>query len=290
MAGATTVATSLATTPAKWPAVLTGVTAAAGAGATPDLLSLPGFGAVPPKLIKRIVAKEFIDMWELLPETWQLETEATCCHSKRPRRALVTDIGVWTECYATMAAILSSAYPSKAPQFFAYLRTITKASRTFESAAWATYDMAFRRQAANRGNLDWGTIDTALYNEAFTGRAKTMARCRYCLADTHSSTDCPNAPAGAVPSTETANPDARSGRRGLGQQSRERTGSVDICRLFNAPGGSRCRFSHCRYAHLCSRCRRPHSLAECGERRGTPTLSEGPGVQQPSLAQPPQSS
>ena len=154
MAGATTVATSLATTPAKWPTALTGVIAAAGAGATPDLLSLPGFGAVPPKLIKRIVAKEFIDMWELLPETWQLETEATCCHSKRPRRALVTDIGVWTECYATMAAILSSAYPSKAPQFFAYLHTITKASRTFESAAWATYDMAFRRQAANRGNLD----------------------------------------------------------------------------------------------------------------------------------------
>lgn len=48
-----------------------------------------------------------------------------------------------------MAAILSSAFPGKATQLFAYLRTITKASHTFESSAWASYDMAYRRQAAN---------------------------------------------------------------------------------------------------------------------------------------------
>ena len=47
--------------------------------------------------------------------------------------------GVWTECFATMAAILSAVFPAKAPHFFAYLHTITKASRTFESAAWASW-------------------------------------------------------------------------------------------------------------------------------------------------------
>ena len=61
-----------------------------------------------------------------------------------------------------MAAILASAFPGKAPHFFTYLRTITKASRTFESSAWASYDMAFRRQAANCGSLDWVFVDPAL--------------------------------------------------------------------------------------------------------------------------------
>ena len=140
------------------------------------LMRLLGFGSVPPKLAKRIMAKEFVDMWELLPETWRLEAEGSCCQARRPRRALVTDINIWTECYATMAAILSSVYPEKAPHFFAYLRTITKASRTFQSSAWASYDTAYRRQAANRGSLDWGVVDAALYNEAFAGRAKIIPR------------------------------------------------------------------------------------------------------------------
>ena len=128
-----------------------GATAVIPAG---DLSTHPGFGSVPPKLTNKILMKEYIDIWELLPETWPLETEGSCCHSKRPRRSLVTDINVWTECFATMAAILTSAFPSKAPHFFAYLRTITKASRTFENTAWASYDMAYRRQVANRGSLD----------------------------------------------------------------------------------------------------------------------------------------
>ena len=111
-----------------------GTTAVIPAG---DLSTLPGFGSVPPKLTKKILTKEYIDIWELLPETWQLETEGSCCHSKRPRRSLVYNRhqrmdGVFCHhgCH--------SHVPSKAPHFFAYLRTITKASRTFESTAWAS--------------------------------------------------------------------------------------------------------------------------------------------------------
>ena len=99
-----------------------------------------------------------------------VETEGSCCHDKRPRRSLVTDINVWTECFATMAA----TFLAKALHFFAYLRTIMKVSRTFESSVWASYDMAFRRQAANRGSLDWGLVNAALYNEAFAGHAKQI--------------------------------------------------------------------------------------------------------------------
>ncbi len=76
----------------------------------------------------------------------------------------------------------------------AYLRVITRASRNYEGSAWATFDVAYRRQAANRRSLDWAEIDPVLYNEAFTGRAKLIPRCRYCLADNHGSQDCAFAP------------------------------------------------------------------------------------------------
>ena len=79
--------------------------------------------------------------------------EGSCCYTKRSRRSLVTDISIWTECFATIAAILASAIPEKARHFFTYLRTITKASCTFEGSAWASYDMAFHCQAPNRGSL-----------------------------------------------------------------------------------------------------------------------------------------
>lgn len=100
--------------------------------------------------------------WEQNQQTWRVENESQCgcCHTKHPRHGLITDISIWTECYATMAAILAARFPDKALHLFAYLRTVTRASRNFDSSAWVSYDMAFRRQAANRGFLDWGLVDT----------------------------------------------------------------------------------------------------------------------------------
>ena len=276
LAGGSGTQTSASTGLPRWPLPIQ-TTSKGADGAGSDLLALPGFSSVPPKLIKRIIDKHYVEIWELLPETWQLESESTCCHvTKRPRRSLVTDISIWTECYATMAAILSAAYPDKGPQLFAYLRTITKASRTFETAAWASYDVAFRRQAANRGSLDWGVIDPALYNEAFAGRAKVIPRCRYCLGDTHVSADCPNAPAGPSPNVDIPPTAPPSRRPQGGGPARDRGATVEICRLFNSPGGSRCKYPLCRFAHLCLKCKGPHSVAECSlgaerRRQGPPT-------------------
>ena len=218
------------------------------------MATLPGFGAIPPKLFQKIIAGEYVDIWELLPETWQIENEGSYCHSKRPCRSLVTDINIWTECYATLAAILSSAFPQKAPHFF-FLRTITKDSRTFENTTWASYDMAYRRQAAVITDCwTWGIIDAALNNEAFSSQKAEWGGgrllfpailCRFC-------------------------------------------GSVEICRLYNAISGSRCQYTNCQYAHLCSKCKRSHPLAECvGEKRQASkprSLSHGQPHPPPTVA------
>lgn len=57
----------------------------------------------------------------------------------------MTDILVWTKCYATMAAVLAAAFPEKAPHVFAHLRTVVKAAHNFEATVWASYDMVVRR-------------------------------------------------------------------------------------------------------------------------------------------------
>lgn len=41
----------------------------------------------------------------------------------------------------------------------------------FERSVWASYDVVYRRQAANHGSLNWDVVDPALYNEAFAGQA-----------------------------------------------------------------------------------------------------------------------
>ena len=80
------------------------------------------------------------------------------------------------QCYATMTSILAASFPEKAPHFLAHLRTVIQAAHNFDGGAWATYDAVCRRHAANRGSLDWGAIDNAIYSEAFTGRARVILR------------------------------------------------------------------------------------------------------------------
>eukprot|EP00731_Ephydatia_muelleri_P029026 Em0020g670a len=54
-------------------------------------------------------------------------------------------------------------------------------------------DQLYRQQAAATRSLSWDTEDHTLYNEAFSGRAKPLARCRGCLSKHHSTDTCPDA-------------------------------------------------------------------------------------------------
>ena len=83
-------------------------------------------------------------------------------HGRQPRRRTpVSDILVWTECYALMAAVLTEKFPSFSPQLFAYMRRVVHAARNFRGTAWVAYDRLYRRQAAARRSLDWALEDSA---------------------------------------------------------------------------------------------------------------------------------
>ena len=95
--------------------------------------------------------------------------------------------------------------------------------------------MLYRRAAANKGFLDWGLPDPGRLNNAFVGQTKVIPRCTYCLSDTHTADECPDAPMpkqAALPGSA----DQKLGvqlTRPVHQDSR--MSSVEICRLFNHP-------------------------------------------------------
>ena len=228
-------------------------------------IDLPGTTAVPQRLVKKILNGDFVDMSELLPDSWRVEEMNTQSLSQRggPRRGLVTDILIWLECFATLASVITSKHPDKAPHLFAYARTIVRASRNFEGLAWVSYDTNFRRQAANQKSWDWGNIDPAMFNEAFCGRAKLKPRCKHCLSDQHEFQDCP-----LVPPTTTEVRLPRAGSRPLGNHLNQ--SYVELCGLFNKPVANECRYTDCKYAHICSLCRQgPHPASQCSRPRRT---------------------
>ena len=165
----------------------------------------------------------------------------------------------------------------KGSSVMAYLHTVARASRNYDTDAWVEYDSAFRRRAGNCGSLEWGTIDPALYNETFTGRARNIKRCSYCVVDTHSLEECPYAPKrwadNSSSETRQRGPQRITGMACGG--SGPRPDAVEICRLYNEKGGG-CTYPACRYAHLCMRCHRPHPQFECTSARSKPLCPRSP--------------
>ena len=242
-------------------------------GATTAITSLP------PKLVKKILDLDFVDMAELIPDSWRFQEDegSKCCNRSRraPRRGPVRDLLLWIDCYSRMVLVLLTRFPGKASEFVVYQRTIIAASRDYEDEAWVTYDTCFRRQAAGRKNLNWSQVDFTLYNQSFAGRAKVKLRCKYCLSEFHRSSECEFAP--EIP------PPAKRPAPGYGGFQRRETGNrqpAEYCILFNNPQGNKCRYKPCRYAHICAKCGGPHP--ESGSLQQRASLKTGPPSRQPS--------
>ena len=134
----------------------------------------------PAKVVARIEGLEFVEMSELLQESWATDgSESKLNHG---RRDPVTDILVWAECFTGMAAILSPKFSQKAPELLAYMWRIIHADRKYDGAAWVTYDRMYKRQAVAWHSLDWSQEDQALYNELLAGWAKQCVCCKHCLS------------------------------------------------------------------------------------------------------------
>ena len=116
----------------------------------------------------------------------------------------------------------------------------------------------------SRKDLNWSIPKIRLYNEAFTGRAKSIPRCPHCLADDHIGVHCPHNP----------NPPLFGWVQGATQThfqtqqlaSQKSPTTQEVCRTYNA---NRCRYSRCRYRHICSDCGAGHPALNCPQRQST---------------------
>ena len=196
---------------------------------------------IPAKLVKKILNLEYIEMAELLSSHWtQGEPESHCCGghvSHSTKRGPVTDILVWLDCYASLVAILCSSYPEKIGHFMIYQKTIIKAQRTYVGEGWLIYDSCFRRRAANTKSPDWGYKDNDLYGETFTGRARGIPRCRFCLSKLHSLEECTQG--NQTPERLPSNTEKRQGYALQTPQNNV----AQVCQLYNATRGQET--SHC---------------------------------------------
>ena len=144
---------------------------------------------------KRILDLEYVDVGELLPETWNIQQiqedqGLQCCHQARTlRRGPVTNLLLWLEGYSILVAVLSSKYPQYTGELMAYQCWIIWAASNFEGSAWVTYDTCYRCHAARMKSLSWSREDITLAQEAFAGRARAVTRCSFCLSLTHAAAE-----------------------------------------------------------------------------------------------------
>ena len=264
----TSVNTSLGILPVTSAAVIPSAASVSASASTPVSATPSCAGAglylgeglllVPDKLAQKIIRLEFVEMRDLMPETWLREEDEVRRNTlswPRRRTAPITDILQWLQCYAAMVGVLARAYPQMVPEFMSYQATIIKCARDFDGIAWAQYDRAYRRQVSQTKDLRWSRLNPTLYSLCFAGRAKRHIACSFCLSDNHASDHCPENPNGSVFPWFQSN----------AVQATTTASSVKprFCHLYNAREGPRCTFQPCKFAHQCSVCRGLHPRSAC---------------------------
>ena len=86
------------------------------------------FPPVPPKLVQKIQAGEFVDLAELLPDNMEMVRRASIEGQGQSQRQLrrVVNLLTWVQRFSTYAAILGEAQPHRSRDLLAYMRLIVR--------------------------------------------------------------------------------------------------------------------------------------------------------------------
>ena len=138
--------------------------------------TIPGLALISLKVVQKFPLGGYNEMRKHLKDL-----KASCCRASNPPwRGFITDLALWTKHYASIVIILTAKFPGH--PFMAYLRiVVTSRGLPWPHMTWCT---SVRQPIGGR------LTDSALYNKVFTGRAKLLPRCTYCLAETHEGKDC----------------------------------------------------------------------------------------------------
>lgn len=121
-------------------------------------IQFPGVPSLSPKLASKILAWEYIDLSDLLPEQLRRSVTATAAsivllqesayETNHRKKRQIPDIATWVQVYSTYMLVLASKFPDSLPELIAYQLFIVQHSTKFRYPSWLHYDTEFRQWAA----------------------------------------------------------------------------------------------------------------------------------------------
>ena len=246
--------------------------------------SLP---VVPAKLVKKILRGDFVDMADLLKDNLEAERRRYSQERESGRasygqtpyyRREVPDMLSWLNCFSLYAAVITSKYPHKTRELWAYQAMMVSEQRRCGGRGWLLYDSGFRQQLSSVEAADFSKINQSLYTTTFLAYGGRGLYCPHCLASDHAQEDCALHPQRAVPVVRFKETGCgmREDWRGRTPEPRRKRPRKGACFAWN---DDRCTLLNCRFEHVCSKCSGDHRRSQCRSNRVDPDRPRGPGEQ-----------
>ena len=149
---------------------------------------------LPKKLLDSILAWEYIDLADLLPEQLTASTPYASSNqiivlpesswdTRRRKKRQIPDLATWVEVFTTYLLALSSRFPEMLRDLITYQLFIVKHSKRFKYPSWLFYDEEYRKWAAANNIRNWSITNSELYSLAFTGQALAIKWCPVCQVE-----------------------------------------------------------------------------------------------------------
>ena len=226
------------------------------------LILSPADVPFPRKLVEKVIARQFVDMRELLPdnisllhrlESVQGPIPVQTLGPTRPRLRNVTTISTWVYCFLGYMAILTTD-PRTRDQL-AYARLIIREAQRHGGRGWLDYGRAFRQQAAVDPSIRWNTLFPGLQASTILGQTNSQAStfCTLCRGADHVQSQC--ALAYLYPQPMRASAQVRQ------TSNRPARRAENICKSWNKGA---CIFPNtCTYRHVCMMHQLHHMARDC---------------------------
>ena len=160
-----------------------------------------GIPALPKRMVKKMLAWEYIDLADLPPARANVPKDALSStpnvlliqsiETVRHHHRLIPDITTWVQCFSIYTSVLATKHLQHVPKLMAYMRDIIRASEQFKWPAWILYDTNYQQHMAETKCKDWSKVDPSIYSRCLTGWARPTSWCEWCISLDHDSSECP---------------------------------------------------------------------------------------------------
>ena len=228
---------------------------------------------IPARLVRRIVAGEFVEMRDLLTDNVALHDQLEAVQGPlltpstpgalRARLREVPSLISWVYCFTAYIKVRTQDETTR--DMLSYCRLIIREALRHGGQGWQDYDRSFRSQAAIDRSLRWNVLLPDLQASTILGqRAGGGSYCSLCRGVDHSAAQCALAiiqqplispqppPVASVPSSSSRRLVPPSGRT-----------SRPVCTSWNS--GACIYPGSCSYRHVCATCNLRHRAKDCQE-------------------------